>query len=89
NRVPDVIGKPRGEAESLIEAAGFRVTSTTEEESADADPGTVIRQSPGPEEVSRLGSAVALVFAIPPAEPTPSETPTPTDTAVPTITPGG
>jgi serine/threonine-protein kinase len=91
NRVPDVTGQSEGEARSTLEAAGFQVSSTTEE-TGDAEPGTVVSQSPGARETSRLGSTVSIVVAT--APPAPPETPTtpttpPTETGLPTVTPGG
>jgi serine/threonine-protein kinase len=90
NRVPDVTGKTEGEARGILEAAGFQVSSTTQETS-DAEPGTVVSQSPGARETGRLGSTVSIVVAT--APPTPTEVPTtpttPTDTGLPTVTPGG
>jgi serine/threonine-protein kinase len=90
NRVPDVTGDSEGEARSKLEAAGFQV-STTQQETAEAEPGTVVSQSPGARETARLGSTVSLVIAT--APPTPTETPTtpptPTETGLPSVTPGG
>ena len=87
NKVPDVVGKDEATARNLIEQAGFRVGEPRQEESADDEPGTVIRQTPGAKETLRLGSTVTYTVAIAPAEPTP----TPTDTATPlptgTVTP--
>jgi serine/threonine-protein kinase len=91
NRVPDVVGDSEGEARSRLESAGFQV-DVAEQETADAEPGTVASQSPGSGETVRLGSTVTIVIAT--APPTPSPTPTtpttpPTETGLPTTPPGG
>jgi serine/threonine-protein kinase len=91
NRVPDVTGKTEGEARSLLEAAGFQVSSS-QQETADGEPGTVVSQSPGARETARLGSTVSIVVATaPPTPTTPTTPPTPTvtETGLPTTTPGG
>jgi serine/threonine-protein kinase len=88
NRVPDVTGRSSGEAQALLEQAGFDV-STTEQETAEAEPGTVVSQSPGARETARLGSTVTIVVATAPPTPTAPATPTPTDTGLPTVTPPG
>jgi eukaryotic-like serine/threonine-protein kinase len=84
NTVPDVVGKDEGTARNILEQAGFTVPDAQEQQSADQPAGTVLSQSPGADETSRLGSTVTLVVAT--APPTPTETPTPTDT-LPTGTP--
>jgi serine/threonine-protein kinase len=91
NRVPDVVGRSEGEARSMIEQAGFELGSVTTEETDEAEPGTVVSQSPGARTSSRLGSTVTIVVATAPPEPTdtPPATPTPTETPDATVTPGG
>jgi beta-lactam-binding protein with PASTA domain len=60
--VPDVVGRQEDEARSRLEDAGLRA-DVTQEESADKDPGTVLRQDPvGGGKVDK-GSAVKLVVA--------------------------
>jgi beta-lactam-binding protein with PASTA domain/predicted Ser/Thr protein kinase len=90
NEVPDVVGQDADSATSALQQAGFQA-NTREQESADAAAGTVLSQSPGGGETSRLGSTVTIVVAV--APPTPTETPTPSDTGLPTDTvtpaPGG
>ena len=94
NRVPSVVGESESEARSRLEQAGFEVSTSTEE-TDEAKPGEVIRQSPSARQTSRLGSTVSIVVATAPPEPTPpeptppSETPAPTETPVPSITPAG
>jgi serine/threonine-protein kinase len=88
NKVPDVVGKDEATARNLIEQAGFSVGEPRQEESADDEPGTVIRQTPAAKESLRLGSTVTYTVAIAPAQPTPptpsvSETPLPTGTITP------
>jgi len=65
--VPDVVGRPLAEARAALEAAGFAVT-TSEQESADTDPGTVLAQSPGGGQEVAEGSSVALTVAAAPAD---------------------
>jgi serine/threonine-protein kinase len=65
--VPDVVGRPQAEAEATLRDAGFEV-STTERESADADPGTVLEQDPAAGAQAAKGARVTLVVATAPAE---------------------
>ncbi len=65
--VPDVVGRPRAEAERTIQDAGLQ-TSVSEEESGDADPGTVLRQDPGAGSQLARGKTVTLVVAKAPAD---------------------
>jgi eukaryotic-like serine/threonine-protein kinase len=65
--VPDVVGDDEDDARGALEDAGLRA-DVTEEESEDADPGTVLRQSPGAGEQVDKGSAVELVVAKAPPE---------------------
>jgi serine/threonine-protein kinase len=79
NDVPNVKGKTAEEARSIIEQAGFEVEER-ERESADAEPGTVVDQTPNAGRNARLESTVRIYVATEPAEPPPSETPSPTIT---------
>ena len=92
NRVPDVVGQSSGEARRTLEQAGFQVNETTQE-TGEAEAGTVVSQSPGAKETSRLGSTVTIVVATAPPQPTetptPTESATPTDTGLPTTPVGG
>jgi eukaryotic-like serine/threonine-protein kinase len=65
--VPDVVGQPRAEAERLLQDAGLQA-SVSEEESEDADPGTVLRQDPAAGTQLAKGKTVALVVAEAPAD---------------------
>jgi eukaryotic-like serine/threonine-protein kinase len=65
--VPDVVGQPRDEAERALQDAGLQA-SVREEESQDADPGTVLRQDPAAGSQLAKGKTVALVVAEAPAE---------------------
>ena len=66
--VPDVVGATRDEAIATLTNAGFRY-STSEQESADADPGDVIAQDPGGGTDADPGSTIAIVVArAPPVE---------------------
>jgi serine/threonine-protein kinase len=60
--VPDVVGAGEADARSRLEGAGLRA-EVSEEESTDEDPGTVLRQDPGPAQKVAKGSAVKLVVA--------------------------
>ena len=88
--MPDVTGSSAGEARSKLEQAGFAVNET-QQETDEAEPGTVVSQSPGAKETQRLGSTVTIVVATaPPPEPSPTPTPSPTETVLPTTpAPGG
>jgi serine/threonine-protein kinase len=65
--VPEVVGRPRDEAERLLQDAGFK-TSVSEQESEDEDPGTVLEQDPAAGTEVAKGGTVALVVAKEPAE---------------------
>jgi serine/threonine-protein kinase len=65
--VPDVVGRPRDEAERALQDAGLQA-SVREEESEDADPGTVLRQDPAAGTQLAKGKTVALVVAKAPAD---------------------
>lgn len=65
--VPGVVGKERADAESALRAAGFAV-EVDEEESEDAEPGTVTAQTPGAGERASEGSTVKIVVATQPSE---------------------
>jgi beta-lactam-binding protein with PASTA domain/predicted Ser/Thr protein kinase len=65
--VPDVVGRPRDEAERLLQDAGFK-TAVSEEESEDEDPGTVLRQEPAAGTQVAQGATVDLVVAKAPEE---------------------
>jgi serine/threonine-protein kinase len=65
--VPSVVGQTEASATAAIQDAGFTV-SRTEEETADARPGTVLRQDPAAGSRAKRGSRVAIVVAAEPAE---------------------
>jgi eukaryotic-like serine/threonine-protein kinase len=65
--VPDVVGRPRDEAERTLQDAGLQA-SVREEESDDADPGTVLRQDPAAGSQLAKEKTVALVVATAPAD---------------------
>jgi eukaryotic-like serine/threonine-protein kinase len=80
--VPDVVGRPRDEAERTLQDAGLQA-SVKEEESEDADPGTVLRQDPPAGTELAKGKTVALVVAKAPADvPVPGVIDAPEDEAV-------
>jgi len=65
--VPDLVGSSREEAERMLQDAGLQA-SVSEEESEDADPGTVLRQDPAAGTQLAKGKTVALVVAKAPAD---------------------
>jgi eukaryotic-like serine/threonine-protein kinase len=83
NKVPDVTGDTESEARQRLEQEGFTLGDSQQEESADAEPGTVLRTSPSAGETVRLGTTITPVVAVAPPPPTPTDTgtPLPTDTA--------
>ena len=78
NTVPDVRGKTKDDATSLLQEAGFEVTDPAQErEDATRAPGTVIDQSIPPKSVRRLGTTITLTVAKAPTGPPPSDTSSP------------
>ena len=65
--VPGVVGQPVDEAQATLQAAGL-AAAVQEEASEDAEPGTVLRQSPGAGVEADPGSTVTLVVAAAPPE---------------------
>ncbi len=64
--VPAVSGKSFDEAQSTLQAAGFKVTRTDKE--SDKDPGTVLSQNPKAGTPADSGSTVALTVAKEPTQ---------------------
>jgi serine/threonine-protein kinase len=64
--VPDVTGKQFDEAQSTLQAAGFKVTRTDKE--SDKDAGTVLSQNPKGGTQADAGATVALTVATEPTE---------------------
>jgi membrane peptidoglycan carboxypeptidase len=82
--VPNVVGMQRGQAEQALRGAGLGA-AVTEQESADAAPGTVIASEPGAGASVAPGSTVTIVVARQPeVEEEPAE-PEPTDEATPPL----
>ena len=65
-QVPNVVGKSFDEAQSNLQAAGFKVTRTDKE--SDKDPGTVLSQNPSSGGRIDAGSTIALTVAKAPSE---------------------
>jgi eukaryotic-like serine/threonine-protein kinase len=65
--VPNVVGRPRDEAERTLQDAGLQA-AVRDEESGDADPGTVLRQDPAAGTQLARGKTVTLVVATAPAD---------------------
>jgi serine/threonine-protein kinase len=81
-QVPDVRGATESEARATLENAGFGV-EVEERETADADPGTVVAQTPEAEASQRLDSVVTIFVAVAPPVETPEPQPTQTAPATP------
>jgi beta-lactam-binding protein with PASTA domain/predicted Ser/Thr protein kinase len=60
--VPGVVGKSEDDARNALEGAGLKVSSS-QKESADKDPGTVLSQSPNGGATVRKGATVSIVVA--------------------------
>ena len=60
--VPDVTGKTRAQAKSLIEGAGF-VYKETAQQDPTAEKDTIISQNPGPKAQADQGSDVTVVYS--------------------------
>ncbi|MBJ7520297.1 MAG: Stk1 family PASTA domain-containing Ser/Thr kinase [Solirubrobacteraceae bacterium] len=65
--VPNVVGQSEDAARSALQDAGFTAV-VTEEETSDAQAGTVLRQSPAGGARAQRGSRVSIVVAAEPAE---------------------
>jgi eukaryotic-like serine/threonine-protein kinase len=65
-QVPDVVGKSFDEAQSTLQAAGFKVTRVDKE--SDKDPGTVLSQNPRSGGRIDAGSTIALTVAKAPSQ---------------------
>ena len=65
--VPDVTGQPLDEARATLEDAGFKV-DTTDQETRDEEPGTVLAQTPARRQRAPKGSTVTLTVAKEPPE---------------------
>lgn len=86
NLVPSVQGVPEGDAQVMLQNAGF-VVLTESTPDASTPPGAVVAIDPGAGTVLRLGSPVTITVATAPAAPAtpvPSLAPTPTATPQPT-----
>ena len=82
-QVPGVVGRTEGEARSLIEGAGFRVSRVTDA-STKAKKGTVLQQSPNSGQTLDRGSTVTIVVSTyEKPKPKPEPEPTPTQSASP------
>ncbi|MCJ7797689.1 MAG: PASTA domain-containing protein, partial [Thermoleophilia bacterium] len=61
--VPDVVGLDQAAAEKALEDVGLAVGKVTQKQTADAEPGVVLEQSPAAAEQTDQGTAVDLVVA--------------------------
>ena len=96
-QVPNVIGLSQDDANSVITAAGFKVT-TVKAASTNVPPGDVVAQSPAAGVVTAAGSTVTITVSTgptpaaapapaPETPPAPSEPPAPTEPPKPTEPP--
>jgi eukaryotic-like serine/threonine-protein kinase len=65
--VPDVVGLSQADAQQALADAGFE-SETAERESNEADPGTVLEQSPAAHELADPGATVTLTLATEPTQ---------------------
>ncbi len=87
--VPDVVGQTQAEAEQALQDAALQA-SVTEEESGDAEPGTVLRQEPAGGTQVDKGATIGVVVATAPAElPVPGVIDAAEDDAVETLEDAG
>ncbi len=87
--VPSVVGQTQDDARAALTAAGF-VPQTQEQETTDADPGTVLSQDPAAGTQLAKGSKVTLTVAVEPKTVTvPDVTGQPVDDAVNTLADAG
>jgi serine/threonine protein kinase len=63
--VPDVLGKPEGEARAIIERAGLRFVLLEEREEPNAEKGVVLEQTPGPGELIPFQEQVSVILNSP------------------------
>ena len=78
-RVPEIVGKDRMAAESALTDAGLRMRQRATRYSAEAQPNTILDQSPKAGEVIKVGQTVAVVLSRAAAKE--GETSTPPSTA--------
>jgi serine/threonine-protein kinase len=83
--VPDVVGKTEAQATSMLEDAGFKVSSVPDNASTEPK-GTVTRQSPDAGTPQNAGSVITILVSTYEPPPPVTETPTPT-LPTPTSTP--
>jgi outer membrane biosynthesis protein TonB len=62
-RVPEIVGKDRMAAESALTDTGLRMRLRATRFSAEAQPNTILDQSPKPGEVIKVGQTVAVVLS--------------------------
>jgi hypothetical protein len=61
--VPKIVGKDRARAEEELKKAGLRMQERARRYSKEADPDTVLDQSPRPDEVVKTGQTIAVVLS--------------------------
>ena len=80
--VPSVVGKQEGEARSLIEDAGFKVSKVTDS-TTKAEKGEVLQQSPNAGQTLDEGSTVTIVVSTYEEPPPPTTSPSSSPSASP------
>jgi eukaryotic-like serine/threonine-protein kinase len=82
--VPNVVGKSQNQATSILQDAGFKVSSLPDNASTEPK-GTVTQQSPRPGTPQNSGSTITILVSTyePPPPVTETPTPTPTDGVTP------
>lgn len=63
--VPDLRGKPRGDAIAILQAAKLEVGEVSEKSTDEVPAGTVLDQAPPPGSLAQPGDAVKLIIAAP------------------------
>ena len=88
-KIPDVVGMQRTDAEKALRDAGF-VPDVVESSNTTEPKDTVIQQSPAAGQTDQAGSTVTIVvstYEAPSESPSPTETPTESPTLLPTESP--
>jgi eukaryotic-like serine/threonine-protein kinase len=85
--VPGVIGDTLTQATSALENDGFTVNPITNSGPPGFTPGTVWKQTPGPQSVAPQGSQITIYIAAQPVSSTPSPTVSPSPSSSPSPSP--
>ena len=74
-QVPNLIGKPKFDAQSELNSAGLSLGTITEQENGNLPPGQVLKQFPPPGEQVNKGSQVDLMIEAAPTAPLTAQVP--------------